>query len=85
MLLTVSIYSSLLVCKTITKKDLILNYFFEDKMYSIDPWEKVLDFYIMPMRMSLLVRGVGLMLNHPVSMATGWKPIALEVLKNEKQ
>jgi aarF domain-containing kinase len=57
---------------------------FVDKMYAMDPWESVLDFYVLPMRVSLLLRGVGLMLNHPVSVATAWKPIAEKILSEAK-
>ncbi|KAI8617245.1 ABC1 family-domain-containing protein [Chytriomyces sp. MP71] len=54
---------------------------FADKMYRIDPWEKTLDALIMPMRVSLLIRGVGLMLNHPVSVAHAWRPFAEQALR----
>ncbi|KAJ3246606.1 hypothetical protein HDU78_006595 [Chytriomyces hyalinus] len=54
---------------------------FVDKMYKQDPWEKTLDALVMPMRVSLLIRGVGLMLHHPVSVAQAWKPIAEKALK----
>ncbi|KAJ3010063.1 UNVERIFIED_CONTAM: hypothetical protein HDU68_002355 [Siphonaria sp. JEL0065] len=57
---------------------------FIDKMYKQDPWEKTLDALVMPMRVSLLIRGVGLMINHPVSVANAWKPFAYQVLKEEK-
>ncbi|KAI8916307.1 ABC1 family-domain-containing protein [Gorgonomyces haynaldii] len=54
---------------------------FMDKQFAIDPWEKFADNMIMPMRLSLLLRGVGLMLGHPVSVCTAWKPIAEQALK----
>jgi hypothetical protein len=56
---------------------------FIDKLYSTDPWEKASDFMVMPVRLSLLMRGVGLMLNHPVSVCRAWKPIAEKVLQME--
>ena len=56
---------------------------FMDKMFALDPWEKTADTLIMPMRLSLLIRGVGLMLNHPVSVATAWKELAEQALKKE--
>jgi aarF domain-containing kinase len=52
-----------------------------DKLYSIDPWEDTADFFVMPIRLSLLMRGVGLMLNHPVSVCSEWKLIAEKVVK----
>jgi aarF domain-containing kinase len=54
---------------------------FIDKLYNTDPWEEASDFMIMPVRLSLLMRGVGLMLNHPVSVCTAWKPIAERAIK----
>ncbi|KAJ3305316.1 hypothetical protein HDV03_001609 [Kappamyces sp. JEL0829] len=54
---------------------------FIDKMYAMDPWEETSDFLVMPIRLSLLMRGVGLMLNHPVSVCTAWKPIAQKAVK----
>ncbi|KAI9352863.1 ABC1 family-domain-containing protein [Obelidium mucronatum] len=56
---------------------------FVDKMYKQDPWEKTLDTLVMPMRVSLLIRGVGLMINHPVSTAKAWAPFAYQVLRDE--
>ncbi|KAJ3203892.1 hypothetical protein HDU82_006230 [Entophlyctis luteolus] len=55
-----------------------------DKLYKMDPWEKGLDAVVMPMRVSLLLRGVGLMLNHPVSVAAAWKPFAEQALREAK-
>ena len=52
-----------------------------DELYAIDPWDSVLDYFIMPTRMSLLLRGIGYMLQHPVSVAEAWKNIALKVLE----
>ncbi|ORY42369.1 ABC1-domain-containing protein [Rhizoclosmatium globosum] len=56
---------------------------FVDKCFREDPWEKTMDMLIMPCRVSLLIRGVGLMINHPVSIAKAWKPFADQVLKYE--
>jgi aarF domain-containing kinase len=53
-----------------------------DKLYAKDPWNKSADFMIMPVRLSLLLRGVGHMLNHPVSVATAWDPIAKHVMNS---
>ena len=55
---------------------------FMDQLFAKDPWEDMLDVFVMPSRMSLLLRGVGLMLNHPVSVAKAWKPIAEKVLQD---
>jgi aarF domain-containing kinase len=54
---------------------------FIDKMYALDPWEKTQDFLVMPIRLSLLMRGVGLMLNHPVSVCSAWRNLAVKVVK----
>ncbi len=51
-----------------------------DKLYAKDPWDKSADYMIMPVRLSLLLRGVGHMLTHPVSVATAWNPIAARVM-----
>jgi aarF domain-containing kinase len=53
-----------------------------DKLYAQDPWDDMLDVFVMPSRMSLLLRGVGLMLNHPVSVAKAWRPIAEKLLQD---
>jgi aarF domain-containing kinase len=55
---------------------------FVDQLYASDPWVKAVDWMIMPVRMSLLLRGVGLMLGHPVSVCTQWKPIAEKALRD---
>ncbi|KAL2629290.1 hypothetical protein R1flu_013976 [Riccia fluitans] len=57
---------------------------FMDKMYETDPWEKTGELVIMPARLSFLLRGVGLMMNHPVSLLRIWGPMAEKVLKDEK-
>ena len=49
-------------------------------MFALDPWENTADFMVMPIRMSLLMRGTGLMLNHPVSVCTAWRSMAEKVL-----
>ncbi|KAL3687289.1 hypothetical protein R1sor_013598 [Riccia sorocarpa] len=57
---------------------------FMDKMYEMDPWEKTGELVIMPARLSFLLRGIGLMMNHPVSLLRVWGPLAEKVLKAEK-
>ncbi len=54
-----------------------------EKMFAIDPWETVDGYMIMAVRVSVLLRSIGLMLNHPVSVAQAWAPIAEEVLRKE--
>ncbi|KAJ3086219.1 hypothetical protein HK102_013404 [Quaeritorhiza haematococci] len=54
---------------------------FLDKMYERDPWERGLDVLVMPMRVSLMLRGVGLLLSHPVSVARAWRPFAERVVR----
>jgi predicted unusual protein kinase regulating ubiquinone biosynthesis (AarF/ABC1/UbiB family) len=54
---------------------------FIDKMYKTDPWYETDNSVIMPMRVSLMLRGIGLMLNHPVSVARAWQPFAEQALK----
>lgn len=56
---------------------------FLDKMFATDPWENMADLLIMPVRSAFLLRGIGLMLNHPVSCAHYWGPIAERVLEME--
>ncbi|KAJ3191488.1 hypothetical protein HK101_007670 [Irineochytrium annulatum] len=56
---------------------------FIDKMFAQDPWDTVVDTMIMPTRMSILLRGVGLMMKHPVSVAKAWAPIAEKMMKDE--
>ena len=56
---------------------------FVDKMFAEDPWENTADFMVMPIRMSILMRGIGLMLNHPVSVCSAWKELAERVLKEQ--
>ena len=53
---------------------------FVDKMYALDPWEETADFMVMPIRLSILLRGIGLMLNHPVSVCTAWNDLAKKTL-----
>jgi aarF domain-containing kinase len=55
---------------------------FIDKMFAQDPWEETSDYLVMPIRLSLLLRGIGLMLNHPVSTATAWKSLAEKALED---
>lgn len=54
-----------------------------DKLYKIDPWDKAADYMVMPIRLSLLLRGTGLMLNHPVSVCRSWRPIAEKYLREQ--
>ncbi|KAG6552746.1 hypothetical protein Mapa_005694 [Marchantia paleacea] len=57
---------------------------FMDKMFETDPWEKTGELVIMPTRLSFLLRSIGLMMNHPVSVVRVWGPMAEKVLKDEK-
>ncbi|CAM6094753.1 unnamed protein product [Calypogeia fissa] len=57
---------------------------FMDKMYALDPWEKTGDLFIMPSRVSFLLRSIGLMMNNPVSVLQIWGPIAEKVLQSER-
>eukprot|EP00958_Prasinococcus_capsulatus_P016247 scaffold1786_cov398-Prasinococcus_capsulatus_cf.AAC.38 len=54
---------------------------FLDKMYKQDPWSKTSDAIIIPCRVSVMLRGIGLTLNHPVSVLKVWGPIAEKVLR----
>eukprot|EP00300_Choanocystis_sp_HF-7_P034114 c4665_g1_i1.p1 GENE.c4665_g1_i1~~c4665_g1_i1.p1 ORF type:complete len:530 (+),score=118.97 c4665_g1_i1:15-1604(+) len=56
---------------------------FLDEMYRRDPWESVSELVIMPTRMSFLLRGIGLLVNHPVSCVRYWGPLAEKVLRDE--
>ncbi|KAJ3414783.1 hypothetical protein HDV05_006030 [Chytridiales sp. JEL 0842] len=56
---------------------------FMDTQFAKDPWKTTNPFVVMPMRMSLLIRGIGIMLQNPVSTAAAWKKIAEDVIKKE--
>jgi aarF domain-containing kinase len=53
---------------------------FMDAQFSLDPWQSVNNAIIMPSRVSVLLRGIGLMLNHPVSVLSVWGPAAEKLL-----
>ncbi|KAJ3060930.1 hypothetical protein HDU99_005727 [Rhizoclosmatium hyalinum] len=53
------------------------------KLVAQDPFGKTYEELSLPMQVSYLLRGVGLMLNHPVSVAAAWKRYAEQVLKEE--
>lgn len=57
---------------------------FIDKMFALDPWNKSADWLVLPVRCSLLLRGMGLMLNHPVSVCASWKKAASKVIAKDK-
>ncbi|RKP21088.1 ABC1-domain-containing protein [Rozella allomycis CSF55] len=57
---------------------------FMEKMFQIDPWERMSNLFVMPARTSLLLRGIGLMLNHPVSVCDSWKVIAAKQIAINK-
>jgi predicted unusual protein kinase regulating ubiquinone biosynthesis (AarF/ABC1/UbiB family) len=56
---------------------------FIDSCYEKDPWTQTADNVIMPTRLSFMLRGIGLTLNHPVSVAASWGPLAEQVLIDE--
>ena len=56
---------------------------FLDKMYAADPWEEVAPLVIMPSRLCVFLRGIGLMLDHPVSCTRAFLPIAKRVLADD--
>ena len=56
---------------------------FMDKMYALDPWDDVVPMIIMPSRLCVFIRGIGLMMNHPVSCTKEFLPIARKVLRDE--
>jgi hypothetical protein len=49
-----------------------------------DPWSETDPSIIMPVRTAIILRGVGLMLQHPVALTNYWTPIAREALKAEE-
>lgn len=53
---------------------------FMDEQFAKDPWEAVNSAIIMPSRVSVLLRGLGLMLNCPVSVLSAWGPAAEALL-----
>ena len=56
---------------------------FMDKMYALDPWDEVVPMIVMPSRLCVFIRGIGLMMNHPISCTKEFLPIALKVLRDE--
>jgi len=56
---------------------------FQDEQFSKDPWSKTDASIIMPVRVSLMLRGVGLQLGHPVSTLDHWASIARQTLRDE--
>ena len=55
---------------------------FQDEQFSKDPWSKTDASIIMPVRVSLMLRGVGLQMGHPVSTLDHWASIARQSLKD---
>ena len=56
---------------------------FLDKMFAADPWDEVVPVVIMPSRLCMFLRGIGLMMDHPLSLVKEFAPIAEEVLREE--
>ena len=56
---------------------------FLDKMYATDPWDEVVPMIVMPSRLCVFLRGIGLMMHHPISCTKEFLPIALKVLRDE--
>ena len=44
---------------------------FLDKMFAADPWDEVVPVVIMPSRLCMFLRGIGLMMDHPLSSVKG--------------
>ncbi len=57
---------------------------FVEKLDSIDKVVKTGDDYVLAGRAAMLLRGLGTLLNYPVSIAQAWKGTADKVLKEEK-
>lgn len=56
-----------------------------DEMYAKDPWSQTDDSLVMPIRVSFMMRGLGLQLAHPISTLHYWGPIALRELAKHRQ
>jgi len=56
---------------------------FLDKMYAQDPWDEVVPMIIMPSRLCMFIRGIGLMMHHPISCVKEFAPIAEKVMRDE--
>ncbi len=56
---------------------------FLDKMFANDPWDEVVPVVIMPSRLCMFLRGIGLMMDHPLSLVKEFAPIAERVLREE--
>ena len=56
---------------------------FLDKMFAADPWDEVVPVVIMPSRLCMFLRGIGLMMDHPLSLVKEFAPIAEQVLREE--
>jgi hypothetical protein len=57
---------------------------FLDKMYAEDPWDELPVVTVMPSRLCVMLRGIGLMMNHPISCVRHWAPLAEQVLRDER-
>ncbi|KAG5186674.1 ABC1 family-domain-containing protein [Tribonema minus] len=58
---------------------------FMDDQYRRDPWTDTDASIIMPVRTALMLRGIGLMLNHPVAVTDCWGPIAEDQLAKQRE
>lgn len=58
---------------------------FLDRMYAEDPWDEVAPMIVMPSRLCVFLRGIGLMLNHPLSCAAAFGPIAARALADDEE
>ncbi len=54
---------------------------FIDSQFKRDPWIQTDDSIIMPCRIAMMLRGIGLQLGHPVSVADWMAPVAEEELE----
>mmetsp|Transcript_3694 Transcript_3694/g.5071 ORF Transcript_3694/g.5071 Transcript_3694/m.5071 type:complete len:273 (+) Transcript_3694:53-871(+) len=57
---------------------------FMDEQYRKDPWTSTDPSIIMPIRTAFMLRGIGLMLNHPISVVDYWGPVARKELQKVK-
>lgn len=48
-------------------------------------WTAMPEDYVMVARVAVFMRGLGTFLQHPISIAKAWRPLAIEVLKEKEQ
>lgn len=56
---------------------------FFERLQAADPFTAAPEDYIMAARVALFMRGLGTFLDHPISIAKAWRPLAVECLQEK--